>query len=286
VGQIANSFGTHSVQCVIRPTGTRMAIFACRRCCPWYSCGADRLIPENAERRLHCRITSSTTPLRVNHMTKVELSLHLEANYPATAKSIANRKPVYGVGMNDAHYTTTPVVNGATLRDPAYDAWASMMNRTYSPKFHEKHPTYSDVTVCKEWHSFCAFREWWLNNHREDFQLDKDLLSPGNREYSPDACIYVPRWLNSFLNGHEASRGELPIGVSFCKQTGRYRSQCCNPITGKHHKLGRFTTPEEASEAWLDFKLSIADRLKKEMDRIDKRIYNNVLAIIIVNALT
>ena len=62
-------------------------------------------------------------------------------------------------------------------------------------------------------------------------------------------------------------------------------AQCSSPITGKQHKLGYFNTPEEANEAWLNYKLSIADRLKKEMDRIDKRIYNNVRTIIIVNAL-
>ena len=212
-------------------------------------------------------------------MTRVELSLHLEKNYPISGRGNP-RKPVYGVGVNDAHYMTTPTVNGDTLWDPAYIAWCGMLKRAYNRKYHVTHPTYSDVTVCKEWHSFRAFREWWLENYREGFQCDKDLLAPGNKEYSPDTCIYVPRWLNSFLNGHEASRGELPIGVHLLRKTGKYMAQCSSPITGKQHKLGYFTTPEEAHEAWLDFKLSIADRLKKEMDYIDKRIYNNVVTII------
>ena len=218
-------------------------------------------------------------------MNKVNLSLWIEANYPRNKSSIALSKPVYGVGTNDADYVTKPMVNGDTLRDPAYDAWCGMLKRAYNRKYQVTHPTYSDVTVCKDWHSFVAFREWWLNNHREDCQLDKDLLTPGNKEYSPDTCIYVPRWLNSFLNGHEASRGELPIGVCLSKPTGKYTAKCNNPITGKNHHLGSFNAPEEANEAWLDYKLSIADRLKKEMDYIDPRIYNNVLAIIIVKTL-
>ena len=218
-------------------------------------------------------------------MNSIELSRFIEANYPANKTSITLRKPRYGVGVNDADYVTAPTVNGAALWDPAYMAWSGMLQRAYSQKFHVANPTYSDVTVCKEWHSFCAFREWWLNNYRDGFQCDKDLLMPGNREYAPDTCIYVPRWLNSFTTDSESSRGEFPIGVSLNKSTGKYRSQCCNPITGKRHNLGRFDTPEEAHEAWLDFKLALADRLKKEMDRIDPRIYNNVLAIIIVNAL-
>ena len=219
-------------------------------------------------------------------MTRIELSLFIEANYPANKTSITMRKPRYGVGVNDADYTTTPTINGVQLWDPAYSAWVSMLQRAYSQKYHISRPTYSGVTVCKEWHSFSAFREWWLNNYCECFSLDKDLLIPGNREYGPDACVYVPRWLNSFTIDHGASRGEFPIGVCLLRKTGKYKSQCNNPITGKLHYLGSFTTPEEAHEAWLDYKLSIADRLKKEMDRIDKRIYNNVRTIIIVSALS
>ena len=216
----------------------------------------------------------------VNHMTKVELSLFIEANYPANAMSIAKRKPLYGVGINDAHYMTTPMENGVTLRDPAYMAWASMVRRAYDQKYHATHPTYSDVAVCKEWRSFSAFRAWWLANYREDWQLDKDLLTVGNREYGPDACIYIPGWLNNFTSDNGASRGELPIGVSFCNQTGRYRSHCCNPITGNRHMLGRFTEPESAHDAWLKCKLSLAEQLKPYMDAIEPRIYNNAVAII------
>jgi hypothetical protein len=222
----------------------------------------------------------------VNHMTRIELSLFIEANYPATATSIAKRKPRYGVGANDAHYITTPMVNGKQVADPSYSTWVSMLQRAYDPKFHDKHSKYSDVTVCEDWHSFVAFRAWWLNNYRECFSLDKDLLIPGNREYGPDACVYVPSWLNTFTIDRGASRGELPIGVSLDKRWGKYNSHCGNPITGKQHCLGSFTTPEEAHEAWLNYKLQLADRLKKEMDRIDKRIYNNVLAIIVVKALS
>ena len=213
-------------------------------------------------------------------MNKVKLSTFIEASYPVTAMSIALRKPLYGVGVNDAHYTTTPVVDGVRLHDPAYRSWFDMMRRAYSPKFHAVNPTYIGVTVCEEWHSFSAFRTWWLSNYRDDGHLDKDLLAVGNREYGPSACIYVPRWLNNFTTDSGASRGELPIGVYLCKQTGKYRSRCCNPITGKQRNLGRFTTPEAAHEAWLKCKLELAAQLKPEMDAIDQRIYPNVVTII------
>ena len=239
-----------------------------------------RLATENAERRLRRHTTSSTTPLRVRNMTKVELSRFIEANYPATDGSIVRRNSLYGVGVNDADYAVRPVVNGVKLMDPAYQSWVSMLKRAYDQKFHEKQPTYSDVTVCKDWHSFSVFRDWWLENYREGWQLDKDILAPGNREYGPDVCIYVPQRLNNFTIDRRAGRGELPIGVSFCKQTGKYRSHCCNPITGKQDSIGRFATPEAAYVAWLKYKLALADKLKSEIDAIDHRIYPNVVTII------
>lgn len=235
---------------------------------------------ENVERRPHCRIHSIYDTTTGDDMNKIELSRFIEANYPANAKSIAKRKPLHGVGVNDAEYMTNPMANDVKLRDPAYYTWADMLERAYSERFHKKYPTYVGVTVCKEWHSFSVFRAWWLDNHQDGLNLDKDLLVVGNREYSHRSCLYIPQWLNKFTIDSGAARGELPIGVSFCKQTGLYQSHCCNQITGKRHKLGLFNTPEAAHEAWRRYKLSLADQLKPEMDAIDQRIYPNVVTII------
>ena len=212
-------------------------------------------------------------------MNKVELSLFIEANYPISGMG-RPRKPLHGVGLNDADYMTTPTVDGVMLWDPAYSTWVSMLMRAYNERYQEKQPTYVGVTVCKEWHSFSAFRAWWLNNHREDYQLDKDILVVGNREYGPDACIYIPSWLNKFTTDRSAARGELPIGVCLDRRMGKYQSHCSNPITGKRHGLGRFNTHESAHSAWRRYKLELADQLKPDMDEIDNRIYPNVVTII------
>ncbi len=213
-------------------------------------------------------------------MNKVELSLHLEANYPRNKSSIAMRKPLFGIGLNDADYMTTPTVNGVQLWDPAYSTWVNMLKRAYCERYQEKRPTYVEVTVCKDWHSFSAFRTWWLSNYREGDNLDKDLLVVGNIEYSPDACIYVPIWLNTFTVDRGACRGDFPIGVSIHKQTGKYQSHCSNPIPGKQRYLGYFNTPVAAHSAWLKCKLALADQLKPDMDAIDPRIHPNVVTII------
>ena len=213
-------------------------------------------------------------------MTKVELSLWIEARYKTNTASTSKRKLMYGVGVNDVGYVTEPVVNGKQIRDPAYRAWSRMLERAYSERFHENNPTYTNATVCKEWHSFRSFRNWWLANYRDGWQIDKDMLSVGNREYGPDLCMYVPQWLNSFTIDCGASRGEFPIGVYLHVKSGKYISMCSNPVTGKRNYLGLFSTPEQAYSAWLKCKLNIAIELKAEMDSIDKRIYPNVVTII------
>ena len=217
--------------------------------------------------------------LYVITMNKIELSRFIEANYPMTGRG-RPRKLLCGFGLHDADYTTKPIVDGVQLWDPSHQSWSSILKRAYSQKYHVTHPTYVGVTVCEEWHSFSAFRAWWLANYQEGWQCDKDLLVVGNKEYSPDACIYIPSWLNKFTIDRYAARGELPIGVCLDRCCGKYKSQCNNPITGKLHCLGYFATPEAAHEAWRRYKLELADQLKPDMDAIDPRIHPNVVTVI------
>lgn len=186
---------------------------------------------------------------------------------------------VHGFGINDANYVVSSVVNGKRVKCRAYDTWKSLIQRCYNKKSHKKHPTYIGVTVCNEWRSFMKFRKWWLKHHVDGWQLDKDLLTD-NREYSPDSCIYVPAWLNTFTVGNDAVRGEWPIGVSLHKACGLFSSRCKNPATGKVVRIGLFKTPEAAHLAWRAIKLEYAAQMKAEMDAIDERIYPRVVEII------
>lgn len=213
-------------------------------------------------------------------MSKVELSLWIETNFPANSKSAAMRKTVYGVGINDAPHVIEIRQNGNRITEPCHTSWWSMLRRAYDSKFHSKQPTYIDVTVCPEWLMYSGYRKWWLENHTDGFALDKDLLHPGNTVYSPDTCIYIPQWLNSFTIDSGATRGEWPIGVHFNKRAGKFQAYCNNRAIGKLQHLGFFSNPESAHMAWKQYKLELADELKPRMDSIDKRIYPNVVTII------
>ena len=77
-----------------------------------------------------------------------------------------------------------------------------MYNRCYSKAFQESHPWYKGCTVCDEWldpeHGLGRFAKWCNENYyivegEGTTQLDKDILIPGNKIYSPDTCIFVPK---------------------------------------------------------------------------------------------
>ena len=97
--------------------------------------------------------------------------------------------------------------------------------------------------------------------------LDKDIVVPKSKLYSPDTCAFVLAATNSFVIASDAIRGEYPVGVSLHKPTGKYCAKCGNPFTGKREYLGLFSTPEEAHEAWRKRKYDLAQRVAaKESD--------------------
>ena len=88
--------------------------------------------------------------------------------------------------------------------------------------------------------------------------LDKDIIAPGSKLYSPETCAFVLKATNNFVTASDASRGAYPIGVSLHKPTGKYQARCRNPFSGEQEYLGLFSTPEEAHEAWRKRKYDLA----------------------------
>ena len=142
-----------------------------------------------------------------------------------------------------------------------------MLERCYSEKWLESHPTYIGVSVCSEWLYASAFKKWMEQQDWQDKSLDKDIIAPGSKLYSPETCAFVLPATNSFVTASNASRGEYPIGVNLCKPTGKYRASCNNPSIGNQEHLGYFLTPEDAHEAWRKRKHDLAQLVAaKESD--------------------
>ncbi len=143
-----------------------------------------------------------------------------------------------------------------------YNAWANMIRRAYSEEYHKNKPTYVDCTVCQEWHNFQVFGDWYNENYYEIdemiMELDKDILSKGNKTYQPENCVFVPPSFNSLLTKSDKVRGKYPIGTSFTKRRGTYMAQCQNQLIDlnkhTHVYLGDYSSSEEAFMIYKTYK--------------------------------
>lgn len=189
---------------------------------------------------------------------------------------------IFGVGFIGVGEHKTSDKNGKNTR--AYITWRGMIARCYSPRELEKRPTYSDCTVCEEWHNFQNFAEWFYEENPENnagYQLDKDLKEFGNRLYSPDKCLMVPKLVNQFILDNESRRGAYLIGVSFHRNTGKFVSQCNNPISGKLENLGYFCDELSAHIKWRKRKAEIALIISEmqNCDEVKRAVANYALAL-------
>ena len=160
---------------------------------------------------------------------------------------------VFGVGyLGEGEYNSYE--NGEIAK--CYKVWNSMLQRCYDSKYKRREPTYKECTVCNKWHNFQNFAKWCNDNYYEIedevISLDKDILSKGNKIYSPETCVFVPQNINSLFIKSNKSRGGLPIGVYYNKQNRKYIS-ACNFGDGQKH-LGCYNTPQEAFQVYKEYK--------------------------------
>lgn len=163
---------------------------------------------------------------------------------PANKNSLAQRKPMCGVGINDAWYIVRREINGKSQMCPFYKKWIGMLRRCYSNQWHFEHPTYKGCTVCDEWLTFSNFRAWMIKQDWQGKALDKDILVQGNKVYSPDFCIFVTQAINNLLCDSKARRGEFPLGVSLHKAVNKYRARVGDEL------VGYFTDVDSAFNAY------------------------------------
>ncbi len=110
-----------------------------------------------------------------------------------------------------------------------------------------RHPVYCGCSLSPRFQDINLFVEWCLSQvgyGLPSYALDKDILFEGNKIYSEETCVFVPKALNNFLTLNNINRGAYPIGVSLNKNTGRFVSQL--KIDGKLKFLGSFKNPNDA----------------------------------------
>jgi hypothetical protein len=178
-------------------------------------------------------------------------------NKKLTLIKLADLKPtVCGVGYSDVNATYK---EGRQLK--SYVTWKDMLKRCYSSKCQEIQPTYIGCTVADEWKYYSNFKKFYDKHYREGFQIDKDILFPGNKIYSKKTCRFIPEALNLLLVDSANTRGSFPLGVS--RHRNKFQAICRIPpvLTDKEmsykKRLGLFSTPEDAAKVYRLFKDSI-----------------------------
>lgn len=151
-----------------------------------------------------------------------------------------------------------------------YQLWDSMLHRC------EK---YVGCTIDPAFIRFQDFATWCQHQigfKSDRFELDKDILSMGNKTYGPETCVFVPQQINVMLTHNQRNRGLYPTGVCLYKPTGKYKAAI--KIDGVTTHIGYYDTPESAQAAYQTTKLiEIRRQAQNYADRIDPRAYNALM---------
>lgn len=160
------------------------------------------------------------------------------------------------------------------VRCKTYRVWEAMMHRCHSTGFLEKNPSYSNVSVCREWLDFEVFKAWYQEQPHSGlvgYALDKDILGDGTI-YSPQACSLVPQYINNaVLTTKSGKVSSLPLGVSFSRN--KYRAS----FNRKH--IGSFNSPEEAHACYREAKVAYVRGIGKSVHlraSVDNRVLDKL----------
>ena len=183
---------------------------------------------------------------------------------------------VCGVGILGTKYPSR--VNGVHTKE--YKLWTGMLKRCYSTTLKKKYPTYKDCEASDNFLYYEYFYEWCnsqIGFGNQDWQLDKDLLFKGNKVYSEDSCVFIPKEINSLLTKSDKVRGKHLIGVHWCNASKAFVAMVSKNKGGQKH-LGYFNTELEAFNTYKTAKEAfIKEQAEKWKSQIDERAYNTLM---------
>ena len=99
-----------------------------------------------------------------------------------------------------------------------YKICDKMIRRCHDYKMRDLRVSYTKAKMCKEWYNFQNFAKWCDKNYVEGWTLDKDLLSPNDKIYSPQTCCFLPNDLNNIFSVRTTKDKILPVGVQKYKK--------------------------------------------------------------------
>lgn len=141
----------------------------------------------------------------------------------------------------------------------SYYHWRDMIRRVYGNI--ERSKFYEDCSVCQEWFNFQNFALWFDDNYYtvEDqrMELDKDILKKGNKIYSPETCVFVPKNINLIFVKSNSNRGNLPIGITKSSKN-TFRVRCGSKYIGNFYSI---------EDAFFSYKQEKEKQIKELADK-------------------
>ena len=184
---------------------------------------------------------------------------------------MANKK-IFGV----AYVGNTTVKNLQTHKDKeSYKCWYHMIRRCYE----NKDTSYKDCSVCEEWLCYANFEKWYEDNYwecgSETMHLDKDILKHGNRIYSPNNCIFVPKDINMLFVKQKNKRiNNLPIGVKLDSSTLTRDKQLYVARISKKNKTVTICRTIDPITAFNSYKVEKENYIKEVADEYKSKYPN------------
>ena len=174
-------------------------------------------------------------------------------------------KSVYGIAY---------IGNTKNIDRRSYKTWNDMLKRCYVIYNDKKDITYRDCEVCEEWLNYTNFKNWYDENYYkidgEIMNLDKDIILKGNKIYSPNACVFVPKGINGLFTKRNLDRGEYPIGVHKSKNYFSVEVSTC--IREKSRKRITKSGFNNTNDAFLFYKQEKEKYIKRVADMYKKEI--------------
>lgn len=178
----------------------------------------------------------------------------------------------------DGAWIQSRVVEGVRVITRAGRLWGSIKTRTKVNGSFKKHHNTTEQSQ-NGFKDFQSFAEWcnaqanynYVDIEGKKYELDKDIKGKGDKWYSPGNCAFVPQHINKLLNEQKSRVGDLPLGVSFHKNSGKYSAKISS--FNRRIWLGLHDTPEEASIEYKSAKsLEILRLLQYYEEHLDSEV--------------
>ena len=152
----------------------------------------------------------------------------------------------------------------------SYTIWNSMLARCYGNRI----TSYTNSSwVCSDWFNYQNFAKWYEENEypvKGRLHMDKDILYPGNKIYSPYHCLLVPQRINMLFT-NKMNKSGLPNGIT------KYKDGYVAKYNGE--EIGKAKTIKEAYCLYANRKKEIIIKIANEYKNIiPDRVYQALLS--------